>query len=74
MEIREPFGSGIVKFRGIEAIRQNPPRGIKALLNRVIPQTPRSSQELRASNNCVTTPVYGWARSGVKHNRKQGYS
>src|SRR5437588_12232514 len=38
MEIREPFGSGILRYRGIEAIRQNPPRGNRGALDRVIPQ------------------------------------
>jgi len=43
IEIREPFGNGIVRYRGIEAIRQNPPLD-KGALNRVI-------RKLRLSQN-----------------------
>src|SRR6516225_1755721 len=32
MEIREPFASGIQRYRGIEAIQQNPPRRDKGAL------------------------------------------
>src|SRR5216683_1107228 len=48
-EIREPFGSGIDKYREAEAIRQNPPRPFR----RLSVHSPRAQEvqpELRATN------------------------
>src|SRR5437016_8669452 len=47
-EIREPLGSGTVKYRGIEAIRQNPPRRDKGAFESRHSANAEIQPELRA--------------------------
>src|SRR5260370_29304931 len=48
-EIREPFGSGMDKYREAEAIRQNPPRPFRRLSVH-FPRAQEVQPELRATN------------------------
>src|SRR5713226_1943894 len=77
-EIREPFGSGIDKYREAEAIRQNPPRPDCDAYVCIFPWAQEVQPELRATNQqsqCTVARKNGQAQrsTGCTHTDARGY-
>src|SRR6266436_4110719 len=69
-EIREPFGSGIDKYREAEAIRQNPPRHDRDAYESIFPRAQEIQPELRATNKqlkCTVASRNGQAQRSTGH-------
>src|SRR5882762_4431883 len=67
-EIREPFGSGIDRYREGEAIRQNPPRPDSDANDCIFPRAQEIQPELRATNQqfqCTVALRSGQAQRGT---------
>src|SRR5260370_4259256 len=77
-EIREPFGSGIDKYREAEAIRQNPPRPDCDAYGCIFPRAQEVQPELRATNQqpqCTVARKNGQAQrsTGCTHTDARVY-
>src|SRR5260370_3004484 len=70
-EIREPFGSGIDKYREAEAIRQNPSRPDCDAYVCIFPRAQEVQPELRATNQQSQCTV---ARKNGQAQRSTGYA
>src|SRR5712664_1798513 len=60
-EIREPFGSGIDKYREAEAIRQNPPRPVSGAYRCIFRERKRSSRSFAPRINDFSVRLRGSA-------------
>src|SRR5207248_8814419 len=67
IEIREPLGSGRLKYLGIEAIRQNPPLRNKGALNRIIPQAQIQPELCASYEQFQSTVALGVGSSATKY-------
>src|SRR5258708_17646053 len=77
-KLREPFGSGIDKYREAEAIRQNPPRPDCDAYVCIFPRAQEVQPELRATNQqsqCTVARKNGQAQrsTGCTHTDARGY-